>query len=330
MSLDRTYIDPTVLPLVQWVSVWESKSLQSGNRSLTDRYAFINEADAEGSVPPPQSGKSQLRMAFLGLLANDDSVRRELSQATAVYSRSVDVEEVVDHLASWDYWESNRNTLANSLSIRNGDVLCEVQNTKIYRLRRPYVEAVLHLCARERLGPSWPRLIHGLVITYLLTKDDPEGPSFEPVVMPRMFGTQEGAIDGYHPVWGVTYRGPNGLVPIIAPGVSKRTTLRRLRKNPSVQGYVREHWDELKERLSAASGYERRREISPIGLDQVRWLFRRHIIRDSTERIAEGAERNITTVESAIKDLRKSLDLQSKYAVRCLAHKQRPQRLHDW
>ena len=329
MSQDPTP-DLTNLPLVQWVSVWESESLQNGYRRRTASFAFIDDMDADGSQPPPQASKSQLRMAFLGLFANDDMVQKELVEVTSAYSRSVDAEEVVDHLASWDYWECDRYDLANSASFGIGDVLCEIDGTKIYRLRSPYVEAVLHLCARERLGPSWPRLIHGLVITYLMTKGDPEGSSFEPIVMPRMFGIQEGVIDGYHPVWGINYRGPNGLVPVIAPGVSKRTTLQRLKEYPSIQTYVREHWNELKGRLNEASGYQRRTEVSEISLDQVRWAFHRHILRETTEQISANAGYDVTTIDSAIKDFRRLLDLQPKNAVRCLNHRQRPQPLHGY
>jgi len=328
MSLDPSPFDPTELPFVQWVSVWDSNLLENGELSLSDRSTFVNGIEVEGSDPPPYSGNSQLWMLFLRLFASDDSVRRELLGITAIYSRSVDSEDVGEHLASWDYWECNQETLVNSASTSSEEVLCKVNGVTMHRMERPYVEAVLHLCARERMGPSWPRLIHGLVVTYLLAKGDPDGPSFEPFVTARMFGIQEGVIDGYHPIWSVMYPTQNGMVPVIAQGVSKRETLRRLRDNPSIQVYVLEHWDELKRWLKAASGYERRRTISSSGLDQIQWLFHRHILNYPIVQISAIANVGVTTAESAIKDLRLLLDLQPKRAIQCLDHSQRPPRLH--
>jgi hypothetical protein len=139
-----------------------------------------------------------------------------------------------------------------------------------------------------------------------------------------MFGIKDGAIDGYQPIWSVMYETPAGLVPLITPGLGKRETLRRLKRSPVIQTYVREHWDELKGCLGEVIGYKRRRNTSLTAVDHVDWLFRRHILRESTDAIAERSGNHVMTVESSIKEFRRLLDLQPKHAVRCLEHRQRP------
>ena len=328
MSQDLTNFHPTNLPLTQWVSVWDGESLKRGDLSSVYRFTFTDRADAVDSVPPPQISKNHLIRVFLGLFANDETIDRELLGATGLYFGAVTADAVVSHLASWDYWESEQHDMADSCDSESSRVLCNVSQTNVYQLPRPYVEAVLHLCARERLGPSWPRRIHSMVVHYLLTKDDHEGPSFELIGLPRLFGIKEGTIDGYHLVKSVTCQGQNGVFQIISTGVSKRETLQRLKGDPNLQAYVQDNWKKLKGQLNTASGYERRREISQMGLDQVRWLFHRHILGETTKQIASEFNNAVTTVEKAIKDLRWSLDLQPKHAVHCLAHKRLPQRLH--
>ena len=120
------------------------------------------------------------------------------------------------------------------------------------------------------------------------------------------------------------YETPDGLVPVITPGLGKRETLRRLKRCPVVQAYVREHWEALKGSLGDVLGYKRRRETSLTAIDHVNWLFRRHILHESTDAIAEESENHVMTVESSIKEFRRLLDLQPKNAVHCLEHRQRP------
>ena len=119
------------------------------------------------------------------------------------------------------------------------------------------------------------------------------------------------------------------MVSVITPGFGKRETLRRLKRSPVVQAYVREHWEALKGCLGEVLGYKRRRETSLTAIDHVDWLFRRHILHESTDAIAEMAGRQVMTVESSIKEFRHLLDLQPKHAVQCLEHRQRPWPIHD-
>ena len=178
MNLSQSDFDPTTLPVHHWVSCWSGEALQNGDLINTGRYTFISEPSQDPTVLPPSSLAAQLRMAFLGLFANDHSIREELRKIAAAYAWPVDPEELADHLASWDYWESNRDYLTESPSDHDFKTVVELEGCRIFKFSRSYVEAVLHLCARERLGRSWPRLIHGLVITYWLTKDSPEGSIF--------------------------------------------------------------------------------------------------------------------------------------------------------
>ena len=152
---------------------------------------------------------------------------------------------------------------------------------------------------------------------------------FEPIILLRMFGINEGTADGYQPMWSVMYETQDGLVPLITPGLGKRETLRRLKRSPVVQAYVCEHWEALKGCLGEVLGYKRRRETSLTAIDHVDWLFRRHILGEATAAIAERANNHVTTVESSIKEFRRLLDLQPKHAVHCLKHSQRPWRKHD-
>ena len=324
MNLSQSEFDPTALPVHHWVSCWNGEALQNGDLINTGRSTFISEPSQEATVLPSSSVGGQLRMAFLGLFANDTSIREELKKVAAAYARPVDPEELADHIASWDYWESNRDYLTDSPSDHDFKAVAELEGCRIYKLSRSYVEAVLHLCARERLGRSWPRLIHGLVVTYWLTKDSPEGSVFEPIILPRLFDINEGTADGYQPMWSVMYETPDGLVPVITPGLGKRETLRRLKRSPVVQAYVRDHWEALKGCLGEVLGYKRRRETSLTAIDHVDWLFRRHILHESTDAIAERSGNHVMTVESSIKEFRRLLDLQPKHAVRCLEHRQRP------
>ena len=147
---------------------------------------------------------------------------------------------------------------------------------------------------------------------------------FEPIILPRLFGINEDTADGYQPMWSVMYETQDGLVPLITPGLGKRETLRRLKRSPVVQAYVREHWEALKGCLGEVLGYKRRRETSLTAIDHVDWLFRRHILRESTDGIAEMAGKHAMTVESSVKEFRQLLDLQPKHAVHCLEHRQRP------
>ena len=324
MNLSQSEFDPSTLPVHHSVSYWDSEALRRGELINTGQSTFISEPGLDVPVLHVGSVANQLRLVFLSLFANDGLVRRELVRVADTYPGSIDGENFAGHLASWDYWECNSGYLSDSPDDNASDVVVELEGSRIYRLSPLYVEAVLHLCARERLGPSWPRLIHGLSCTYLLPQCGATEPEFDPIVPPRMFGIKDGAIDEYQPIWSVMYETPAGLVPLITPGLGKRETLRRLKRSPVIQTYVREHWDELKGCLGEVIGYKRRRNTSLTAVDHVDWLFRRHILRESTDAIAERSGNHVMTVESSIKEFRRLLDLQPKHAVHCLEHRQRP------
>ena len=130
----------------------------------------------------------------------------------------------------------------------------------------------------------------------MLTKYGPDGSIFKPITLPRMSGIQEGAVDGYHPLWSVMCEPSDGLIPVITPGLGKRDTLRRLKRSLVVQAYVRENWEALRGCLGEVLGYKRRTETSLAVIEHVDWLFRRHILHESTAAIAEMAGKGIPTV----------------------------------
>jgi hypothetical protein len=156
MNLAHSEFDSTTLPVHHWVFSLSREALQNGDLINTGRSTFISEPGLAATLLPPHSVASQLRMAFLGLFANDHLIRNELRKVVAAYARPVDPVELADHIASWDHWECNRGFLSNSRYDSDAKVVVELEGVRIYRLSRAYVEAVLHLCARERIGPSWP------------------------------------------------------------------------------------------------------------------------------------------------------------------------------
>jgi hypothetical protein len=191
-----------------------------------------------------------------------------------------------------------------------------------------YCEAVFHLCARERLGKMWPRLVHSLVMTYLQRLNDPEGPNFEPTIFPNLYLMDEGTIDGYHPIHQLRWTGPRGDLVLISPGQTKRQALSSLGRG-AVRNYVEKHWDELKSMLEDGLGYQRRRQISEkFDVNHIKWLFHRHVLQEPFDDIATRFGVSPSTVESVVRDLRRLLDLQLQTAVKCLDHRGRPQRLH--
>ena len=147
MNLTHSEFDPTTLPVHHWVSSWRGEALQNGDLINTGRSTFISEPGLAATFLPPHSVASQLRMAFLGLFANDHLIRNELRKVADAYLRPVAPEELADHIASWDYWEANRGVLSNSRYDSDAEVVVELEGVRIYRLSRAYVEAVLHLCA---------------------------------------------------------------------------------------------------------------------------------------------------------------------------------------
>jgi hypothetical protein len=259
----------------------------------------------------------------LGLFANNDTVHDALVRISKLYPYRPNVGECFDlvgHLLSWDYWESNRASVPP----------VELSGVSLYSLPHEYVEAIFHLCAGERFGKMWPRLIHALVMTHIQGINDSEGPSFEPCVFPNLYIAQEGTLNGYHPIHQLRWVRPAGDLVLISPGETKRQALSRLGRG-KVRKFVEEHWSELKLILEGGLGYQRRRQLSErFDFNHINWLFHRHVLQESLDDIATRFGVSPSTVEEVVRDLRRLLDLQAKTAVNCLDHRLRPQRLHAY
>ena len=320
--------DPEIENVLTIVSVVDHEALGVGQIVGVERTE-----DAGAYVPPTADKGSNLAAAFLGLLVNDPAIRSELLKASELYPYFVvnPGDLIYSHLLSWEVWEPHPDKWQPGLAdtiIPFGSLFGLPDDAcRLYALPPEYREAILHLCARLRMGPSWPRLVHAAAMTYLMTKADPngwpEGASFEPVIWPRPFSPQVGTWVGYHPIPRVRLSTPHGEVVLMSPDQDKREVLRAT-KPTRLRRFVEDNWGKLEAELEGALGYSRRRKPSTESESHVQWLFRRHIQRLSDGEIAGEFHVEPSTVETVVKDRRRELDLQLNSAVRCLDHKQRP------
>ena len=308
------------------VPVLSSEQLKHG---LPDVVGQLGDPGAY--VPPWVEKASRLIEAFLGRLANDEGVRDVLLRIVDLYPHPVmDMRELLlSHIMSWDVWElyPDRWHAGGPARLNCGHSRgMPDSNMTLFALTPDYCEAVLHLCASLRLGRIWPRLIHSLVLMYLLTRNDPEGPSFEPVIFPNMVNPKEGEIDGYHPIPRARIQTPEGEIVVLNPGETKRQALRRI-KNPLARKFVIKHHAEIRRRLNAALGHERLRELSDTRIEHVYWLFLVHVLWEKPEAVAKSAYKKVkpVTVNNAVKKLRKALHMQKNgTTARCLYHRNPP------
>jgi hypothetical protein len=232
-SLDRPRVsrEPRTIPVVQTISVLNSTALKEGIVKEVERLG-----DEDNYIPPWANKGTILVSAFLGLFANNNIIHDELVRISKLYPYRPNVGECFDligHFLSWDYWESNPASIPP----------VELSGVSLYSLPHEYVEAIFHLCAGERFGKMWPRLIHALVMTHIQGINDSEGPSFEPCVFPNLYIAQEGTLNGYHPIHQLRWVRPAGDLVLISPGETKRQALSRLGRG-KVRKFVEEHWSE--------------------------------------------------------------------------------------
>ena len=308
--------EPKTLPVSLTFSVLDSAALEEGVPKEVDQFG-----DEDNHIPPWAENGNRLVSAFLGHFANHDVIRDALIRIADLYPHRPHVGEgfdLISHLLSWDYWESNRASVPPA----------ELAGVSVYSLTHEYCEAILHLSTGERLGKMWPRLIHALVMSYIQGLNHPEGPSFEPSLFPNLYLMQEGTLNGYHPIQRLRLIGPAGNQVLISPGQTKREALSQLGRG-TVREFAEQNWCELKAIQEGALGYRRRRAFSDKeDVSHVRWLFRRHVLQESMKDIAAIFGVHPSTVAATVGDLRRRLDLQAKTTVGCLDPKHKPQRLH--
>jgi hypothetical protein len=301
------------MPVRLTVSVLDGVALKEGVPKEVERFG-----DEYNHIPPREEKGTILVMAFLGHFANSDAIRDALLRIADLYPYRPDGDDLISHILSWDYWESNRTKVPPA----------KLAGVRVYSLPHEYCEAILHLCVGERLGKLWPRLIHALVVSYMLFLNDPEGPSFEPPLFPNLYIAEEGVLNGYHPIPRLRLNGPGGSLVLISPGQTKREALSQLGRG-KLREFAEKNWCDLKAIQERGLGYRRRKTFSDKeDVSHVRWLFRRHVLQESMEDIAASFEVHPSTVAATVADLRRRLDLKAKTTVSCLDHKNKPQRLH--
>ena len=147
------------LPVIQSVSVLDAENLRVGIPREIER-----EGDEGTWIPPWVERAAMLVSAFLGRLANDDLIRGELRRAVGLYRlpvQDLDV-DLPCHVMAWEAWEAHPERWTPDLQgeipwRRLYDFDIPFAGLKAYALPHDYREAILHLCARERMGNMWPR-----------------------------------------------------------------------------------------------------------------------------------------------------------------------------
>ena len=309
-------------------SVLKSAELTRGVPVETDQFSAPS-----GWLPAYQEKLGKLTLSFLGLLFEDRIVADVLRGIVDLYPHKVSDgdDAVVSHQLSWDYWEKYSDKWSPEVPVYAPlDYLGmeAVEGVKIYSLPVDYREAILHFCAGERLGSIYPRLIHAGIMTYLLTYDDPEGPLFQSFITPNFIQLKKDAIDGYYQAYEMRLETGEERINVGTVDARKREVLSRV-EDKEIKAGLSAGWDSVQNQRKEKAGYFRRRKISESSIAHVSWLFARHILGDPVADIALQAGVAESTVDSAIKNLRSIMDLQTKHSVHCLIHKVRPGRLHN-
>ena len=164
-------------------------------------------------------------------------------------------------------------------------------------------------------------------MTYILTSKDIEGPVFEAFIVPNLVTLEEGILSGYYHSYEMRLESELESFRVGGPDELKRDALKLL-GDPVLRDSLGSGWKGLQQQRKEAIGYFRRRKISESSIQHISWLFARHILGEPFPCIASQSGMAVSTVESAVKNLRHIMDLQAKEAVHCLAHRVRPGRLH--
>ena len=183
---------------------------------------------------------------------------------------------------------------------------------------------------RLRLGPSWPRLLHGGVVGFLTMQSQQstsrEIPSIEPIVIVNLIDTQR---DGWYGFWQfnrVELETVSGQSVVVSPDERFQNVRARV-KDPELLLQLKVKWPEIRALMSKITGYHRRRKLTNQPLNQIYWLSRRHVLGDSLERIAEDAICEVGTVSDTVKELRQVMRLRVQESVSGRSRERRLPRL---
>jgi len=290
-----TWEDVVGLPAVKYFKTLSSEALARGRIQFIESNPGFKTTEY---APPFQTAMRLVLMLFSYKFCNDYFVVKDLKFAAQIYPHKNDSINLLNvHL---NYWE---------LYVNGG-----IAPTKEYDA---YRESIIHVCARGRLGRIWPRVLHGAVVLHLAPNLDGSAAedSFEPCLFNRAIGPEEGALDGFDVVK-FKVRLPNGQEVSLSPDHIKRETLKGVgrRKREMIEA----NWPKIEQLMRQAQGFERRRGLNVASIETWSdWLFRRHLLRESSRDIADDVNSTAGFVEHRIKYLRNALDLQPKKSLGC-------------
>lgn len=290
------------LPLARSLKVLKSEALQKGRIEFTDLGFDIPGFDKGAYVPPSQEANGIAFMLYACQFLNDAWVRKDLIKAAKLYPfKNYHIDLLDLHQNEWELYENRRE-----------------KPTKEYR---DYREAIMHVCARGRMGSTWPLVLHGSIVTYLAWRPDVLGDSkertFLPILTNRVINPAEGALDGYYEIPHAKIQTTDGEKVALIPDQTKREALKG--HNRETRKLIEANFEEMKQEMQKALGYERRRPPTLTSIETWgNWLFRRHLLRESSEEIAADYLSTADFVGERVKFFRKAIDLQPKKSVRCI------------
>jgi len=101
----------------------------------------------------------------------------------------------------------------------------------------------------------------------------------------------------------------------------------RLIPDPELALQLKLKWSDIRALMSKISGYQRRRKLTNQPLNQIEWLFRRHVLGHSLEKIAEDAICKVGTIRDTVKELRQVMRLRVRESVTGRSRRRRLPRL---
>lgn len=297
-------------PAVHWtVTVRSAEKLANGQLGAVKRES------SEGSYVTRALERTALCVAtFLCKLAVDQGINLALRDVAKLYTQEVGpgVVNWFSHLLSFDRWEFKRTQGIEYARWRVEHMCPQSEGWSYLDLPDAYGEAIMLLAERLRLGPSWPRLLHSMVVTFRLIQSHPDQwhhpPSFEPIITANLIDTRRDSWYFLSTFKRVNMETPDGRIVTVSPDERFKDVLARV-QDPDLRCRLRARWQDIDRKLAKVVGYQRRRKVSDQPLERVEWLFRAHVLGQNAKKIAEGVQHQWPTVSDAIKQLRGDLRL---------------------
>lgn len=314
---------------VHWtVTVADSEALTHG------RYVVVDQESTEGAWRPPEAERASMQIgAFLSKVVAVPAIDSQLRVLAGRYAEVVELDPAnwFSHLLSFDRWEYRLTHKVDYPVVKVERMCPHSDGWRYYELPDDYGRALMRLAEQLRLGPSWPRLLHALVVTFRLLKchpnpDDGE-PSFEPLITCNLIDTERDAWYSYWNFNRVTLETPDGRSIVISPDEQYHDVRKRIVNDPDLRRELERQWPHIRKLMAQIVKYQRRRTDRNQPLERVDWLFRHHVLGERMEDIAQEMEKGEETVRDVVKDLRRSLGLRSRGAIKATARRRRLPRL---